>query len=85
MENKAIKLFPYCCHFQITSVGTTIIINLSLTAIEFQIGHQVLIKLRTHKVCYEDLGNNSELFFSSPKFSLGIYIKLQIKLCKITI
>ena len=35
-------MFPYCCHFQKTSVGT--IFNLSFTAIKAQIDHQILIK-----------------------------------------
>ena len=42
----AMKLFPYCYHFQITSVGTTTIFNLSFTVIKGQISHQILIKLR---------------------------------------
>ena len=56
----AMKLFPYCCHFQITSVGTTTIFNLSFTNIKVQIDHRILIKLRTHMVCYEDPGNKTD-------------------------
>ena len=49
----AVTLFPYCCNFQITSVGTITIFNLFFTAIKAQIGYQILIKLRMHQVCYE--------------------------------
>ena len=45
------KLFPYCCHFQKTLVGTATIFNISFTAIDC---HQILIKLLIHWVCYED-------------------------------
>ena len=50
----AVRLFPYCCHFQITSVGTTTIFNLSFFTIKAQIGYQILLKLRMHYVCYEN-------------------------------
>ena len=40
--NTAMKLLPYCCRFQTTSVGTTTIFNLSFTVIKVQIGHQIL-------------------------------------------
>ena len=59
-ENMTMKLFPYCCHFQTTSVKTTNIFNLSFTTIKFQIDHQILTKLRTHKVCYQDPGNKTD-------------------------
>ena len=58
--NTAMKLFPYFCHFQIISVGTTAIFNLPFTAIKVQVGHQVLIKLRMHKVCYENPGSKTD-------------------------
>ena len=54
------KFFPYCCHFQITSVGTAVIFNLSFTAIKYQTDHQIFIKLRTHKACYEVTGNKTD-------------------------
>ena len=54
------KLFPYCCHFPITSVGTTTIFNLSFTAMKIQIYHQILVKSRTHRVCFEDPGNKTD-------------------------
>ena len=50
----AVTLFPYCCHFQITSVGTATIFNLLFTAIKAKIGYQIVIMLRMHWVCYED-------------------------------
>ena len=50
----AVMLFPYCRHFQTTSVGTTAIFNLPFIVIKAQIGYQILIKLRMHYVCYED-------------------------------
>ena len=46
--NTAMKLFPHCCRFQITSVWTTIIFNLFFTTLQFQIGHQILITCSTH-------------------------------------
>ena len=60
-KNTAMRLFPCCCHFQIASVGATIIFNLSFINHIFQTGHQVLIMLSTHKVCYEDPGNKTDL------------------------
>ena len=82
------KFLPYCCHFQITSVGATTILNLPFTTIDsfttevhikykpmdwflydrnlrhervkIQIDHQILIKLRMHKFCYEDPGNKAD-------------------------
>ena len=44
------KFFPYCCHFQITSVGTAVIFNLSFTAIKYQTDHQIFIKLRINSI-----------------------------------
>ena len=55
-ENMAMKLFPSCCHFQITSAGTAI----SYLIIWLSDGHQILIKLSTRKVCYEDPGNKTD-------------------------
>ena len=46
--------------FPITSVGTATKLNLSFTAIKVQIGYQILVKLRTHSVCYEDPENKTE-------------------------
>ena len=60
--NTAMKEFSYCCHFQITSERTTIIYNLLFTAIKFQTGYRILIKLPTQKVCYEDPGNKNDWF-----------------------
>ena len=57
--NTAMKLLPYCCRFQTTSVGTTTMFNLSFTVIKFKLAIKFL-KLRTHKVCYEDLGNKTD-------------------------
>ena len=54
------KLFQYGCHFEITLVVTTIIFNMSFSAIKVQTDHQILTKLRTHKVCYEDPGNKTD-------------------------
>ena len=68
MGNTAMKLFPYCSHFQITSVGTTIIFNLPFTAIKFQIGHQILINLRTHRVYFENPGNKTDWFMKKLVF-----------------
>ena len=56
----SLTVFPYCCDSQITLVRTNTIFNLSFTAIKVQIGHQIFIKLRTHKVCYEDPGNKTD-------------------------
>ena len=47
-RNIAVTLFPYCCNFQITSVGTTTIFNLLFTSIKAQVGYKILIKLRMH-------------------------------------
>ena len=55
------KLFPYRYHFQITSVGTTAIFNLSFTYIKVQIDYQILIKLRTGNVCYKEPGNTTDM------------------------
>ena len=44
------------------------IFNLSLTAIKFQIVHQILIKLRTHKVCYEVPENKTDCFMKKLVF-----------------
>ena len=56
----SLTVFPYCCDSQITLVRINTIFNLSFTAIKVQIGHQIFIKLRTHKVCYEDPGNKTD-------------------------
>ena len=60
--NTAMKLFSYYCHFQVPSVATTIIFNLSFTAIKYQTSHQILIKLRMQKVSYEDPRNKTDWF-----------------------
>ena len=35
---------------------------MSFNVHKFQTGHQILIKLSTHKVCYEDLGSKADCF-----------------------
>ena len=52
-------------HFHIAviaSEGTTNMFNLLFTAIKVQIDHQILMKLHTHKICYEDPGNKTDWF-----------------------
>ena len=34
--------------------------------VKVQVDHQILIKLRTHKVCYEDPGNKTDWFMKKP-------------------
>ena len=36
--------------------------NLPFTVIKFQLGHQIFLKLRAHKVSYEDPENNTDWF-----------------------
>ena len=51
--------------FEITWIGTPTTFNPSFTTIKVQIDHQILIKLRTHKVCYEDPGNKNNWFMKN--------------------
>ena len=60
--NTAMKLFPYCSHFQITAVGTNTIFNLSFSTIKLVVNGPSNFYWVTYKGCYEDPGNKTERF-----------------------